>query len=129
MSENHLLQDILSNYNFYQLRKIRDFLVSEIDEDNLQETIEFIKSSDREKSERYKDILYNGNKYTGLFLEGNQYLISNSKNEVLIIDMVGEENGISKDQTRINIDMSHFINLLRNKKIAVKWIKRLIYEV
>lgn len=123
MSVKDSIKEILSNYNQQQTKKIQDFLLSEIDEETLQETVDFVKSSDTEKREYYKDILYVGDKYNGLFIEGNQYLISSSPKEVIIIDMVSEENGVSEKQTRISFPILNFIYLVNNAKEVIEQIK------
>ena len=110
------VSEIMSPYNMKQRRKIEDFLISEIDEDNLQETIDFVRSSEKEKLENYKDFLYDGREYNGLFMEGNQYLISSSSNEVLLIDAISEEHGVDKAYTKITIPIVDFIGLISNKK-------------
>ncbi|EAC6871561.1 hypothetical protein E5Z49_00895 [Listeria monocytogenes] len=123
MSTNFSVQQILSNYNRQQVSKIQDFLISEIDKDNLEETIDFLTSSDIVKQAKYKDILYTGEAYEGLYIEGNQYLISSIQDEVLILDAVSEENGISEEQTRVKISLQEFIYLVNNKKDTLDWIK------
>lgn len=90
---NRKMSDIMNKYNLSQRNKIKDFLISEIDDENLNETIDFVNSDDKRKKEIFRDVLYEGNQYTGIFLEGNQYLISSSGNEVRIIDYVGMEHG------------------------------------
>lgn len=67
--------------------------------------------------------MYTGNHYRGMYLEGNQYLISSTKNEVLIIDMIIEEMGVKQEKTRINIPIEKFIFLIGNKKSAMECIR------
>ncbi|MBC1922898.1 hypothetical protein [Listeria grayi] len=74
------IEQIISKYKH---DKLDDFLISEIDDDLIQETIDFVKSSDSIKKEKYKDILYNEESYPGLYMEENQYLISNIKNKTV----------------------------------------------
>ncbi|GIO24388.1 hypothetical protein [Oceanobacillus sp. J11TS1] len=123
MNSSFSIKKILCRYNWKQISKLQDFILSEIDEDNLEETLDFIKSNDMKKIEKYKDILYEGNQYKGLFLEGNQYLISSTKDTVLIIDRISEENGVCKEQTRILIPIMDFTYLVSNKKEVMKWIE------
>lgn len=124
MNINQCLKQMLENYNIQQIRKIQDFLLSEIDDDILQETIDFVKSSDEQKKEKYEDILYIGNRYSGVYLEGNQYLISSSKNEVLIIDVISEEMGVKEEKARLSIPIEEFIFLISNKRSVIDWIKK-----
>ncbi|STY44521.1 Uncharacterised protein [Listeria grayi] len=115
------IEQIISKYKH---DKLEDFLISEIDDDLIQETIDFVKSSDSIKKEKYKDILYNGESYQGLHIEGNQYLISSTKNKVLIIDKISEENGVSEDKTRMHIDLADFIKIIKHKKEALAYFKK-----
>jgi hypothetical protein len=43
--------DIMNKYNLSQRNKIKDFLISEIDDENLNETIDFVNSDDKKKKE------------------------------------------------------------------------------
>ncbi|MBF2529498.1 hypothetical protein IA627_14870, partial [Listeria seeligeri] len=43
------IDSIMSKYNKQQVSKIKDFLLSEIDSDNIEETIDFVKSNNQEK--------------------------------------------------------------------------------
>jgi|GEM_PF-1409915 len=125
MDSCEVTKQILSNYNFQTLNKIQDFLLSEIDEDNLQETIDFVNANDIDKKGKYKDILYTDGKYKGLFLEGNQYLISSSQNEVLLLDVISEENEVSEKYTRISLTKADFIELISNKKQVMELIRKM----
>lgn len=117
---NWKINDIMNKYNLSQRNKIKDFLISEIDDENLNETIDFVNSDDKKKKEIFSDILYEGNKYTGIFLEGNQYLISSSDNEVRIIDYVGMENGLI-DNSEIFFTPTDFVFLISHKKMALEF--------
>ena len=75
------------------------------------------------KKEKFKYLLYDGNKYEGIFLEGNQYLLSNSASQVLIIDMLSEELGVDKKNTRIQLDKEPFIELVTHTKQILDWLK------
>ncbi|EAE1811794.1 hypothetical protein GM60_05175 [Listeria monocytogenes] len=112
---------IMNRYNSQQVSKIKDFILSEIDSDNIEETIDFVKSSNQEKMSRFQDVLYDGEIYSGLFIEGNQYLISSSERKVLIIDAVSEENGVDKELTRIECSLEDFTFLLRNIKDVLRY--------
>ena len=111
-----IISNILAKYDIQQVNRIRDFLLSEIEEGNVQETIEFLNCSDIEKKEKYHDLLYVGAKYKGLYIEGNQYLIGNIDDKtVMIIDMIGEEFGVDKKITRIKISIEDFVDLIANR--------------
>ena len=117
------IREILLKYGAYELKILGDFLFSENYNDPIEETIEFVKSSDEDKVKKFKDILYDGDRYDGLFIEGNQYLISSCGDEVAIIDEISEEHGASKAYTRISIDINDFIYLITNSKEVIKCIK------
>ena len=117
------ITNILQSYKKQQIFKIEDFLLSEIDEDNLQETIDFVVSDDVSKIINFSDELYDGNEYEGVFLEGNQYLLSSSEGKVMIIDMLSEAHGVNIKDTRVQFDEEKFITLITNKKEILKWIK------
>lgn len=44
-----IISNILAKYDIQQVNRIKDFLLSEIEEENVQETIEFLNCSDIEK--------------------------------------------------------------------------------
>nr|WP_216661573.1 hypothetical protein [Enterococcus gallinarum] len=113
----------MQSYKKQQIFKIEDFLLSEIDEDNLQETIDFVVSDDVSKKINFSDELYDGNEYEGVFLEGNQYLLSSSEGKVIIIDMLSEAHGVNIKDTRVQFDEEKFIKLITNKKEILNWIK------
>ncbi|MBK1995011.1 hypothetical protein KYD88_09800 [Listeria monocytogenes] len=117
------MTNILQSYKKQQIFKIEDFLLSEIDEDNLQETIDFVVSDDVSKKSNFSDELYDGNEYEGVFLEGNQYLLSSSEGKVIIIDMLSEAHGVNIKDTRVQFDEENFIKLITNKKEILNWIK------
>ncbi|EAA0350273.1 hypothetical protein EK33_09895 [Listeria monocytogenes] len=114
------IDSIMSKYSKQQVSKIKDFILSEIDSDNIKETIDFVKSCNQEKMSKFQDILYDGEIYSGLFIEGNQYLISSSDHKVLIIDAISEENGVNKGLTRIECSLEDFTFLLRNIKDVLR---------
>lgn len=117
------ITNILQSYKKQQIFKIEDFLFSEIDENNLQETIDFVVSDDVSKKANFSDELYDGNEYEGVFLEGNQYLLSSSEGKVMIIDMLSEAHGVNIKDTRVQFDEENFIKLITNKKEIINWIK------
>jgi len=123
MLENKQIVHILQSYEKQQIFKIEDFLLSEIDEDNLQETIDFVFSDDVNKKTNFSDELYDGNQYEGIFLEGNQYLLSSSEGKVMIIDMLSEVHGVNKKDTRVQFDEEIFIEIITNKNEMINWIK------
>ena len=117
---NLKINNIMNKYSLSQRSKIKDFLISEIDDENLIETIDFVNSDNKKKKKNFSDILYAGDKCTGIFLEGNQYLISSSDNEVKIIDYVGMENG-SIDNIEISFTLTYFIFLISHKKMVLNY--------
>ncbi|MBC1667162.1 hypothetical protein HB957_09760 [Listeria welshimeri] len=117
------IKNILKSYKKQQISKIEDFLLSEIDEDNLQETIDFVVSDDASKKVNFNDELYVGNEYEGVLLEGNQYLLSSIQGKVMIIDILSETHGVNIKDTRVQFDEENFIKLITNKKETLNWIK------
>lgn len=117
------LANILQLYNKQQTFKIADFLTSEIDKDNLQDTIDFVVSNNSNNS-NFKDELYEEDEYEGIFLEGNQYLLASSEGEVTIIDMISEDHGVSVKDTRVKFTEESFIILITNKEETLDWIKK-----
>jgi len=116
------IKEILNRLTNRQQNKLKDFLISEIDDDVLKETIDFILSDDHEKKEKFQNLLYTGKKYKGVFLEGNQYLISSNDKNVILIDALSEEHGVNEVNTRINIDIDYFIGLISNKKEVLDFL-------
>ncbi|MGL4698038.1 hypothetical protein [Enterococcus larvae] len=94
-----------------------------MDEDNLQETIDFVVSDDNSKKTNFNDELYEGSRYEGIFLEGNQYLLSSSKGKVMIIDLLSEIHGVNIKDTRVQFEEENFIKLIMNKRETLNWIK------
>jgi len=117
------LANILQLYDKQQTFKIADFLTSEIDKDNLQDTIDFVVSNNSNNS-NFKDELYEEDEYEGIFLEGNQYLLSSSEGEVTIIDMISEDHGVRIEDTRVKFTEESFIILITNKEETLDWIKK-----
>ncbi|MGX7244602.1 hypothetical protein ACWOC1_07105 [Enterococcus quebecensis] len=117
------ITDILQLYGKQQIFKIEDFLLSEIDEDNLQETIDFVVFDDTSKRTSFSDELYEGSQYKGIFLEGNQYLLSSSEGKVMVIDMLSEAHGVDIKDTQVQFEEANFIKLITNKKETLNWIK------
>ena len=116
---NWKINDVMNKYNLSQRNKIKDFLISEINDENLNETIDFVNSDSKKQKEIFCDILYNGNKYIGIFLKENQYLISSSDNEVRTMDYVGMENGLI-DNSEISFTLADFVFLISHKKMALE---------
>jgi hypothetical protein len=117
------IEKILLMFDEQQLNRLKYFLISEIDDDVLKETIKFVISDDKEKEEKFQDILYDGEKYEGLFLEGNQYLISSCEKNVLLIDSLSEEQGVNEENTRLVMNIDNFICLISDKKEVLNWIE------
>lgn len=117
------LANILQLYDKQQTFKIADFLTSEIDKDNLQDTIDFVVSNNSNDS-NFKDVMYEEDEYDRIFLEGNQYLLASSEGEVTIIDMISEAHGVSTKDTRVKFIEESFIRLITNKEETLDWIKK-----
>lgn len=115
------MEDVMKKYDRPLLLKIKDFLLSEIDGDEDIDIIyDFLKSSNEVKLAKYGDILYSDGELEGLFLDGNQYIISGDKENVYIVDTLREK--YSSDViTEMSFDLNEFIFLIRNKKEFLKW--------
>lgn len=118
------IETVLQLYGKQQIFKIEDYLISEIDKNNIQDTIDFVVSDDTSKNSNFKDELYEGDEYEGIFLEGNQYLLASSEGEVTIIDMISEDHGVSVKDTRVKFTEESFIILITNKEETLDWIKK-----
>jgi len=118
------IETVLQLYGKQQIFKIEDYLISEIDKNNIQDTIDFVVSDDTSKNSNFKDELYEGDEYEGIFLEGNQYLLASSVGEVTIIDMISEDHGVSVKDTRVKFTEENFIILITNKEETLDWIKK-----
>ncbi len=110
-----IFNNIMKKYTLSQINKIKDFLISEIDDSNLEEVIDFLNSDDETKLTKFSDYLYDGKEYDGICLDGNQYLISNNKDDIVIIDLIGKIYGLSEN-TEIHFKLSDFVFLIQNKK-------------
>jgi len=110
-----IIENIMRKYNRFQIIKIKDFFLSEIEDTEINEIIEFVNANDKVKVEKFRDYLYNGKDYKGILLDGNQYLISSNNSNVTIIDTLNNMYSNSEYSTII-FDLSEFIFLLNHKK-------------
>ncbi|MDM5188164.1 hypothetical protein QUF99_12810 [Bacillus sp. DX4.1] len=65
-------QTFLEKNGEFSKNKLKDFLISEIEEDTLEDTITFLKCEIGKENEVLKEDLYHGDKYDGVILAGNQ---------------------------------------------------------
>lgn len=114
------INDVMKKYTKSQILKIKDFLLSEIDDSELDEIIEFVKSDTQTKLEKFKELLYEGNEYDGVFLDGNQYIISSDSINVIIIDTMRSKYD-KNTVTDMVFEISDFILLLYNKKQVLNY--------
>lgn len=114
------INDVMKKYTKSQILKIKDFLLSEIDDSELDEIIEFVKSDTQTKLEKFKELLYEGNEYDGVFLDGNQYIISSDSINVIIIDTMRSKYD-KNTVTNMIFEISDFILLLYNKKQVLNY--------
>ncbi|RDU22226.1 hypothetical protein [Anaerosacchariphilus polymeriproducens] len=114
--------DVLKKYSINTITKIKDFLISEIASDNFEETINFVKCSDEKKQKDFADELYQGNKYKGIFLEGNQYLLGCFEDKVTIIDFIGEEYGMQEIYSKMILPIDDFIYIISHKNEMLQQI-------
>lgn len=114
------ITEFLKKYDFVSLNIIKDFLYSEVDDDDLDLIIDFVKSDDNEKLKKYSDYIYQENEYDGVFLDGNQYIISSDRNTVCVIDTL--EKKYQRNTIRKMIfNVNDFIFLIKNKKIFFEY--------
>ncbi|MCR5541722.1 MAG: hypothetical protein K6F71_13020 [Ruminococcus sp.] len=112
------LENIMKKYDKTTINKFKDFLFVDVDDADF--IVGFLKSNDETKLREYSDVLCNDSGFKGIFLDGNQYIISNDTKEVRVIDTVAAE--YAKDsliEMVFNID--EFIFLIRHKKEYMEW--------
>ena len=97
-----------------QCYKIKNFLVWDMDDEYIDETIDFVRASEQDKKENFKNSLY----------EGNEYLISEKEGNVLIINWVDEEFSTDFSTTRIKFTMDDFIFLIKHKRDAINILNK-----
>lgn len=118
------VKSILKHYNRMQCYKIKNFLVWDMDDEYIDETIDFVRASEQDKKENFKNSLYDGDKYEGIYIEGNEYLISEKEGNVLIINWVDEEFSTDFSTTRIKFTMDDFIFLIKHKRDAINILNK-----
>lgn len=107
------------------LFKLYDFLISEISEDTLLPTIEYVMCTEGKEITILQDDLYRGTKYEGVLCEGNQYLIKKMHDKVLVIDAVAEEYCSDHSITRFELLKSDFVKVIQHKERVLELIKDL----
>jgi len=107
------------------LFKLYDFLISEISEDTLLPTIEYVMCTEGKEITILQDDLYRGTKYEGVLCEGNQYLIKKMQDKVLVIDAVAEEYSSDHSTTRFELLRSDFVEVIQHKERVLELIKDL----
>ena len=118
------LDKLLSRFSGRELNKIKDYIFSEIDEDTIKETEDFIKCKLDDRKNKFENSLYEEGRYTGVFLDGNQYIISEENNLVTIIDYISEEYGVDQSFTRFYFSVENFLFLIHNSKQVLKYEKK-----
>ena len=79
--------------------------------------VEFVQSSDIAKQKNFRDALYKGSNYDGLFLECNEHIISSNGKEVLVVNEVLEEFGqFQSCNVRLTFSIKDFIFLVTQKE-------------
>lgn len=112
------LENIMKKYDRTTINKFKDFLFVDVDDADL--IVGFLKSNDETKLREYSDMLCNDSVFKGIFLDGNQYIISNDTKEVRVIDTVAAE--YAKDSLiEMVFDIDEFIFLIRHKKEYMEW--------
>ena len=67
---------ILKKYNKMHQYQIKNFLLYDMEDEYIEEMIDVIQCPDDERKAKFPDILYEGDKYAGNFIDGNEYLIT-----------------------------------------------------
>ena len=87
-----LIDTIMKKYDSTTINKFKDFLFVDVgDIDDIDIMVGFLKADDETKLRDYSDVLCSDSDYKGIYLDGNQYIISNNKKEVRIIDIIAAE--------------------------------------
>ncbi len=115
------IENIMKKYDSMTIDKFKDYLFSDVGDVDI--IVGFIKANDETKIQEYSDMICNDSGYKGIFLEGNQYIISNDKNEVHIIDTVAAEYA-KNSLIEMVFEIDEFIFLIRHKKEYMEWFKQ-----
>lgn len=118
------IENIMKKYDSMTIDKFKDYLFVDVgDIDDVDIIVGFIKANDETKIQEYSDMICNYSGYKGIFLDGNQYIISNDKNEVHIIDTVAAEYA-KNSLIEMVFEIDEFIFLIRHKKEYMEWFKQ-----
>ena len=119
-----LIDTIMKKYDSTTINKFKDFLFVDVgDIDDIDIMVVFLKADDETKLRDYSDVLCSDSDYKGIYLDGNQYIISNNKKEVRIIDIIAAEYAKNTSIDMVfNID--EFVFLVRHKKEYMDWVKQ-----
>ncbi len=119
-----LIDTIMKKYDSTTINKFKDFLFVDVgDIDDIDIMVGFLKADDETKLRDYSDVLCSDSDYKGIYLDGNQYIISNNKKEVRIIDIIAAEYAKNTSIDMVfNID--EFVFLVRHKKEYMDWVKQ-----
>lgn len=119
-----LIDAIMKKYDSTTINKFKDFLFVDVgDIDDIDIMVGFLKADDETKLRDYSDVLCSDSDYKGIYLDGNQYIISNNKKEVRIIDTIAAEYAKNTSIDMVfNID--EFVFLVRHKKEYMDWVKQ-----
>ncbi|WP_242843396.1 hypothetical protein [Ruminococcus albus] len=118
------IENIMKKYDSMTINKFKDFLFIDVgDIDDVDIIVGFIKANDETKIQEYSDMICNDSGYKGIFLDGNQYIISNDKNEVHIIDTIAAEYA-KNSLIEMVFEIDEFIFLIRHKKEYMEWFNK-----
>ena len=115
------IENIMKKYDSMTIDKFKDYLF--VDVGDIDIIVGFIKANDETKIQECSDMICNYSGYKGIFLDGNQYIISNDKNEVHIIDTVAAEYA-KNSLIEMVFEIDEFIFLIRHKKEYMEWFKQ-----
>ena len=119
--KKYKIENIMKKYDSMTIDKFKDYLF--VDVGDIDIIVGFIKANDETKIQEYSDMICNYSGYKGIFLDGNQYIISNDKNEVHIIDTVAAEYA-KNSLIEMVFEIDEFIFLIRHKKEYMEWFKQ-----
>lgn len=104
------VEEIVKNYGRSISEMLADFLFADVgDSDDITLIKDFIAADDSEKRLKYGDLLCTDTKHSGIFLDGNQYIIASDGKTVHIIDTVAEEFGGSPAELFITVAEMRFL--------------------
>ena len=115
------VEEFVEKYGRSISEKLADFLFADVgDSDDIALIKDFLAADDSEKRLKYDDLLYIDTKHSGIFLDGNQYIIASDGKTVHFIDTVAEEFGGSPAESFVTLAEMYF--LLDHKEEFIPYV-------